>query len=261
MAQSRDSFRQGKGCMRSRYISGNLREGTICRVMLSLRATHSARRAERFSSIGTYRWRKRNGSLCASIEAGGENPAVFFRQMRKVWSIVLILSLLLVGCRGPVPKEMVLYDFESEADLDRLHWRCHVLYSLSGKHATRGEKSLRMELYPSAYPGFIPRLEINDWREFEKLCFDVHNPQGKEIRIVVRIDDRKDDPDYADRYNKSFLLGPGMNRMKIPLKELMTSGTGRSLDLDEIHRFLVFMVKPQEKVVLYMDNIRLLRSG
>ena len=75
----------------------------------------------------------------------------------------------------------------------------------------------------------------------------------------MRIDDRKIWPDYPDRYNKRFRLVKGSNRIEIPLITLVTSGRGRKMDLKSIHRFLLFMVTPAEKNVLYVDYIRLVR--
>ena len=77
--------------------------------------------------------------------------------------------------------------------------------------------------------------------------------------MTVRIDDSKDYPDYADRYNKTFYLQPGANTISIPIDMLITSGTKRKLNLKMIYRVLIFMAKPNEKVVLYFDYMRLTR--
>lgn len=164
---------------------------------------------------------------------------------------------LFVDCGGGVSGERVLFNFESNVELDRFHWRCHTLFSLSSDFPTHGSRSLRLELYPSDYPGLAPMLEENDWRDYRILSFDVHNPNKREVRITVRIDDRKDYPNYKDRYNKSFILKPGLNRMKIPLDTLVTSGTDRKLNLKRISRVLIFMTRPERRVVLYVDYIRL----
>jgi len=151
----------------------------------------------------------------------------------------------------------VLFDFESDAELDRLHWKCFTLMSQSDEYVSHGEKSLRLELYPSDYPGLAPMLKDNDWRGYKALRFDVYNPMEKDIRLAVRIDDRAEYPDYKDRYNKGFILKKGLNRIEIPLTSLVTSGTKRNMELGKIYRFLVFMVSPQEKHVFYVDYIRL----
>ncbi len=172
--------------------------------------------------------------------------------------ILIIMGLfLLVRCGGSASGERLLFDFESDAELDRFHWRCFTLFSLSGELATHGESSLRLELYPSDYPGLAPIIERRDWRGYKALCFDIYNPDHRELPIAVRIDDRKDYPNYKDRYNKSFILKPGMNRMRISLDTLVTSGTDRKLDLKNIYRVLIFMARPERTVVLYVDYIRL----
>jgi hypothetical protein len=101
-------------------------------------------------------------------------------------------------------------------------------------------------------------LKESDWCGYTSLCFDIYNPQEKEIRVSVRIDDQEEHLDYGDRYNKGFILQPGMNDMKIPLNTLMTSATRRKLDTRKIHRLLIFLVRPERKVVMYVDYFRLI---
>jgi hypothetical protein len=177
--------------------------------------------------------------------------------MNKLLILSSIFLLVFVGCRGRVSGERILFDFESDSELDRLHWKCHTLFSLSDEHVTHGKRSLRMELYPSDYPGLTPMLEENDWSCYKRICFDIFNAEDKQIRLSVRIDDRKDYPDYEDRYHNTFILKPGMNRVSIPMNTLITSGTDRTLDLRKIYRVLVYIAHPQKKMVLYVDYIRL----
>jgi hypothetical protein len=163
----------------------------------------------------------------------------------------------LFSCGG-VPDELILFDFEADADLDRIHWKCFTLLTLSEAHATHGSKSLKLELYRSKFPGLTPKLEPENWGKYKTLCFDIYNPADVETAINVRIDNREDYPDYADRYNKIYILKPGANRVRIPLDTLITSGTQRNLNLKKIYRLLIFIDHPQEKYVLYIDYIRLI---
>lgn len=174
--------------------------------------------------------------------------------------VFFILGFLIVtACGGERPPDPVLIDFETDADLDRVHWKCHTLMGLSSEHATHGKGSLRLELYPSDYPGFEPLLDQKDWREYRTLCFDVFNPSERRVSITLRIDDRKERPDYRDRYNNPIMLNPGMNRITIPLGTLITTGTGRDLDLGTIERLILFTVSPPRRVLLYLDHLRLVR--
>lgn len=172
--------------------------------------------------------------------------------------VAVVLSILITGCDKKTPTERLLFDFESSSDLDRIHWSCHTLFSLSDQYVTHGVRSLKSEFYPpSRYPGFNPVLKQNDWGGYRFFSFDIYNPAEKEVPIVLRIDDRKVANSYADRYNKRLLLKHGVNRMAVPIDSLITSGTKRKMNLDEIYRFIFFSVDPQQKTVLYFDNIRL----
>jgi len=163
----------------------------------------------------------------------------------------------LAACGGGRTGERVLFDFESDSELNQFHWKCHTLFSLSNQHVTHGKGSLKLELYPSDYPGLVPILEEKDWSGHKSLCFDIYNPQRQDIQISLRIDDRKDYPGYGDGYNESFILKPGIHRLSLPLVTLVTSGTDRRLDLRRIHSLLIFVTRPESKVVLYFDYIRL----
>ena len=176
-------------------------------------------------------------------------------------SAFFLISTSLICCSNTrTPEELILFDFESDNELDEVNWKCHALMNISDQHATHGKGSLKLELYPSSYPGFNPFTKIHNWSPFKSLCFDVYNPEEKEEKFTVRIDDREDNTEYDDRYNKSFILKKGMNHIVLPMDSLITSGTKRNLDLDNIQKFMFFMVDPEEKVVLYVDYIRLTMS-
>ena len=182
------------------------------------------------------------------------------RSFRGVWCIV-ILQLILAGCTRENQGDLVLFDFETDSELDRLEWNCHTLLSLSDIHVTHGLRSLRVELYPSYFPGVTPILARNDWRGYKELCFDIYNPQRGEVPITVRVDDEPRTPPFEERYNQRFVLQQGMNRIRIPLSTLITSGSGRRLNLCGICRLTISLPHPHERTVLYMDFIRLLVKG
>jgi len=164
----------------------------------------------------------------------------------------------MMACKNIPSKDLVLFDFESESVFDECHWKCHTLFSLSDNYAAHGQKSLKLALYPSAYPGLSPKLKHHDWRGYKAFCVEVYNPSLETLTLVLRIDDKKDALEFSDRYNKRFKLLPGANSLKIPLESLKTSVTQRPLDLKNIYRFLVFMSHPDKKQVLYLDYFRLI---
>jgi hypothetical protein len=171
---------------------------------------------------------------------------------------ILIISLVSViawyGCRDD---QLVLSDFDSEADLDRVKWQCHTLFSIADENATHGNSSLLLELYPSAYPGIAFELPEHNWSGYTMLSLDIYNPQEEVISLAMRIDDRKESPEFNDRYNQSFPLKPGMNHLRIPLASMVTTGTKRPINVKNVCRYLLFIAQPQIKRVLYIDYVHL----
>jgi len=166
------------------------------------------------------------------------------------------MSLFLTGCTD-APKEQVLFDFESDSELDQFEWKCHTLFSLSDEHVTHGKHSLKLSLFPPGYAGLHSLTERRNWRAFRNFCFDVYNAERESLMLSVRIDDEKAYPDYKDRYNQGFHIGPGMNQVCIPIDSMATSGTQRKIDAGNIYRFLIFTM-PAKEILLYLDNIRLI---
>lgn len=170
--------------------------------------------------------------------------------------LFIIISIVINGCSSPA-SDKILFDFETDEDLDRIHWKCHALMALSDEHATHGEKTLRLELYPSAYPGFNPVIGKMNWKGYQAICFDIYNPGDNKIPVSIRIDDNRDSPDYEDRFTKKIVLEKGLNRIQLNLKDLITNGSKRHLNLKRIFKCSIFMVNPKQRHVLYLDNIRL----
>jgi hypothetical protein len=180
--------------------------------------------------------------------------------MNRLSMACLLLLLLTVpicgGCREP-SGPLIINDFETDADLSALHWKCRTLLALSPDHATHGKRALNIGFYPSSYPGTSIKTMPRNWRRFDTLALEVYNPPSQgELRFAVRIDDRPDAPDFADRFNSGLILSPGSNHLRLDLHSLKTP-SGRPLDLATIHALVFFLVDPPEKKELFMDYLRL----
>lgn len=156
--------------------------------------------------------------------------------------------------------EKVLFDAEADSELDHFHWECHVLLSLSELNATHGTKSLKVEMFPSQYPGLTLIPPVNDWHRYTYFLLDIYNTQKKTVPVTIRIDDRKNYPDYSDRYNGRYVLKPGSNAIRIPLNILETQDRKRKLDLRTIYRVIIFSSQPENRLELYVDYMRLVKQ-
>jgi hypothetical protein len=173
--------------------------------------------------------------------------------------VLLVWVVLLALYRERGTGERMLLDFEFPAELELLSWNCHTLYSLSSDHATRGTKSLRMDLYPSDYPGLVLVPAAKDWRHYRELLLDIFNPASAPVRIGIRMDDTADYPIAGERYKQDFILAAGMNHLSLPFETLITSGSQRRLNLGSMQRLFVFLDRPQVHTTLYLDALRLIK--
>ena len=177
---------------------------------------------------------------------------LYTKFIRLLFFLILTLQLL-SSCSS---KQPFCYDFETEDTIDALRWKCKTFFSLSNKHSISGQKSLKMELYPSSYPGITLKNFNPDWSKHTILKFGIHNEEQIPLRLNIRIDDKKN-PSYNNRYNNSIILKCGINHVSIPLNSLRTSGTDNKIDLTNVLKMVLFLSSPEEKRVVYLDNIRL----
>lgn len=178
---------------------------------------------------------------------------MLYNKITHLFIFSILTLILLTGCQD---RSRFYFDFETEDTLDTLSWKCKTLFSLSDKHTTSGQKSLKLELYPSPYPGITLNKFNPDWSKHNFLKFDIYNQEEAPLRLAIRIDDAKD-PSYDDRYNHPIALDPGMNHISIPLSSLVTTATGRKINLTNVQQMIMFLSSPKEKRVIYLDNVRL----
>jgi len=174
--------------------------------------------------------------------------------MRRIPIALLLLGL---SCADPSPRSGVLYDFETDADLDRIVWNCHTRFSLSTEHASSGSRSLRCDFGEFRYPGISFHDFPADLGDARSISIDLFNDSTSPINLVVRIDDADSGSDHDNRYNGSFLLRPGATSVVIPLEEVRNAPEGRKLDLSKIEQFLIFLYQIEEPVTIYVDRIAL----
>lgn len=172
------------------------------------------------------------------------------------WMMVLCLFLVCCAEKPSAKRDLLINDFETDADLDRLNWKCHTLFSLSDRGVSHGRSALKMIMTPSPYPGVSFADIPKDWRDFSRLAVSFYNPGTTDVHLTLRIDDKKEAPEYEDRVNLRLNVKPGMNLIKIPFDRLVCP-SGRTLELGHIFIVAFFTVNPGSEVVLYVDDVKL----
>jgi hypothetical protein len=167
------------------------------------------------------------------------------------------LRLTATQQHGSTAIQKILFDFESELDLERLNWECHKWFELSEEHATSGRYSLKAVLPAGQYPGINFREIRSDWSKFRYFKMDVFNPVNVKINFHIRIDDNQSGVEYANRFDANFELKQGLNQISIPVDSIRTNIHHQPLNLKQIKRMIVFLMNNTKSRELYIDNIRL----
>lgn len=171
--------------------------------------------------------------------------------------VFFVMLLAALSCADRAPSPGVLYDFETEADLDRIVWHCRCNYTIVPEHATSGSHSLRCDFGDVLYPSLTFHDFPTDMSRFGSITMDLFNENDEPLHLVVRVDDEESGEALENRYNGSFMLDPGPNRVMIPIESVRGGPAKRSLDLSHITRFFVFLVHAPTPVTFYVDSIEL----
>lgn len=167
------------------------------------------------------------------------------RRMRGGGMLILGLSPLLwvLGLLGAESRAFpVLMD--SGSIWSRQGWTRNAVRLEAG-----GELGMRVEPVPSgegevqpSYPGLFRVTAHPDWRGMDVLQVSIYWPGESMAVMAVRIDDRADNPAYADRFQKEFTVTQGWNRVQIPVSEWSRASGGRRLRTERIRQWGVFLV-------------------
>ncbi len=150
----------------------------------------------------------------------------------------------------------ILASFESARELSRFQfgedYNARLVSTLDDEG--RSTSGVQLNLPPGKYPGVVLSYFPGDWRGFRVLQLLLVNLEPVPYEMVVRIDDAEYDYrlDMGDRYNRSFVLSPGANRIEIPLADIAAAPRSRRFDLGRVRSLLVYAVdltRPREIII------------
>lgn len=121
-----------------------------------------------------------------------------------------------------------------------------------------GGKALHVVFTPGRqYPGFTLSECYPDWRGYGALSFSAWLPGSTGRNLTLRINDAKHTQEYADRFNTTFLLHPGLNRIAIDLDKVAHAPENRLMDMGKIQTICVFTINPSDSFEVWFDDFRL----
>ena len=194
-----------------------------------------------------------------------------------VTSSLLAMVFLFAAFAEKMPKEVLLYGFESSSECDSLI--CDPLF-FSGElvevHSTQGKKSCKMEVksntfYPTCIEGKkYDSLPVPDWSGFNEFKFDIYSDFDHSITIKVKFisydgvisnyEGEKNDEagDEYSVYMEEIIPSKKQYTVRIPLSKIAESKTGP--ELSKMKKFRINIISKTDGIV-YIDNIRLKGDG
>jgi hypothetical protein len=146
--------------------------------------------------------------------------------------------------------------FENKKDLDFFMLKDGLYVEQSKEFATQGKYSLLAE-YPkgASYPGLFwevyNKRKCLNWGQAHYFAFDVYNNSEIDVVLTAKF---KSGANYPKQTYQIPVNIPAQSSksVTIPINDL-----AGHLDVRQISYINLFIVKPQETITLYFDNIRL----
>jgi hypothetical protein len=171
-------------------------------------------------------------------------------QMNRSSIGILLLSVCAMGCFGAENESVSLMNL----DQHKPRMSPDTVFEITDQHALVG-KSYKIVSSKTEYGYFdCEKPSLSDWTSYEYLAMDVYSPSETTVKLAVTIRDGVGTGKYDDRYNGTFQLGHGMNRIKIALATIGTLTGSRLLDLRQVKTWAIIVPKD---TCLFVSNVRL----
>lgn len=118
----------------------------------------------------------------------------------------------------------------------------------------KDSSALRIVTVPNAYSGIRYQSAERSWAAYQTLSARIFNP-GLDFKLAFRVDDDKDPKEYGQRFNRTEVITHGWNTINIPIRDIMLSPRGRTLDVSQVQQLLIFVPKQEESKEFFVDRI------
>jgi hypothetical protein len=136
----------------------------------------------------------------------------------------------------------------------------HFLFATEARLVSTTDAALLVQPDRGHWPGISLEEVWPDWRGYSALVIDLTNPGSQSFWIFVRVDDRRPDPQYKDRYNQQFQLASRARRaIRIPLVEIQSAPSGAAIYLAHMRKIMLFEDGSTPTYDFYLNSLRLER--
>lgn len=205
---------------------------------------------------------------CISIYHVWRNP---FKKRWLKWGHIIVVACIVIAIASPaitawysifwrIQQGPMLGNFEKNVELQ--FWRPNQVgknaarITLSDDVAYTGYHSLKIMAGNTRWSGVTYYAENENWQPYRTLSFHIYNP-GEKLTVSMRIDDNGDTEHYTGRFNKSFVVQQGWQKISIPIEEIAHGPKKRIMNMRAITQVLFFISINNKTRIFYLDNVHL----
>jgi len=107
------------------------------------------------------------------------------------------------------------------------------------------------------WPGVTITEPYPDWGGYETLKFAIYSELETTIDVEIQIHDTLSKTAYRDRFNRTFRIKPGLNRLAVATDDVRRGPKGRDLDMSSIGKIVLIGRRPEKPFKLYLSEFRL----
>ncbi|HEX7485151.1 MAG TPA: VanZ family protein [Vicinamibacterales bacterium] len=184
----------------------------------------------------------------------------------------VVSGLLLVAASAHLATTVALYVERSQAfptlfALDGSWWERRLIDANASVLTPRtrplhqempfDEPLARLDLKPGTFPGLAFNEPYPDWSRSRSLAFTIVSDLEAALPLTIRVHDAAHDQRTEDRFNRSLVINPGVNRVVIPLDEVRHAPDRREMDMRRIRGIILFGYRLTKPTHVYVSAIRL----
>lgn len=161
----------------------------------------------------------------------------------RVAGLVLVAAFPLVWEAVMVAQELRAFPVLAAPDA---HWAGRGWLE-NGGHLRREAEGFRFtpnsdQVGSDSYPGVFREPVVRDWRQMVALDSAMYWPETAPAIMGLRVDDRRGNPPYAERFQQEFAVTQGWNHIQITVEKLSQTSGGRPFQLEHVVHWGVFLV-------------------
>ena len=151
----------------------------------------------------------------------------------------------------------VLSNFETPFELSR--WENIRSETSIVTNKLTQSNALKIELAKNGYSGITLSYFKRNWNTFRRLNLDLYTEKDS-IELTISINDKQHEQqgyNFNDRYTKAVILQPGLNRISIPLKEVINAPATRKMNLAHIKAITITARELKYSQFVFLDDVYL----